>query len=201
MASITGKTWVDGFRGPQIMAADLNKIDVAVGELKPAVDTLQQAVMPVGSIVAYGGTSDVPGWMICDGRYLSRTQYPALYAVLGVAYGTSTTNNFRLPDLRGRAPWGKATSGALGAVGRSGGAETVTLSVSQIPAHNHNATSGGRTMGMWKTNAGGGSQWELLSTSGGSQVSGFEISNTGGGQAHENMPPHVVVGGWIIRVQ
>lgn len=43
----------------------------------------------VGEIVAYGGATAPPGWFLCDGRSLSRSTYPELYAVLGIVYGAS----------------------------------------------------------------------------------------------------------------
>ncbi|MBL9138731.1 MAG: tail fiber protein [Verrucomicrobiales bacterium] len=63
--------------------------------------------MPIGSIVAFaGGTGTVPeaqGWMLCDGRELAVSQYPALHAAIGAGWGASGNGSmFRLPDFRGR---------------------------------------------------------------------------------------------------
>lgn len=60
--------------------------------------------MPTGSIMAFAGPRDkIPsGWLLCDGRQLSRTEYAALYAVIGTSWGHGNgTTSFTLPDLRG----------------------------------------------------------------------------------------------------
>ena len=59
-------------------------------------------VMPVGSIIPYGGTAAPTGWLLCDGSAVSRTTYADLHTAIGTAYGygdNSTT--FNVPDLRG----------------------------------------------------------------------------------------------------
>jgi microcystin-dependent protein len=79
------------------------------------------------------------GWALCNGQALSIAQYTALFAVIGTAYGGNGTTTFNLPDLRGRVPKGMGTGGGLAtyAMGASGGAESVVLSTTQMPAHTH----------------------------------------------------------------
>lgn len=59
--------------------------------------------VPTGTIMAYGGPNAPPGWLVCDGATVSRTQYSELYAVIGnrSGHGDGATT-FHLPDLRGR---------------------------------------------------------------------------------------------------
>ncbi len=73
------------------------------------------------------------GWLACDGRLLLISQNQALYALLGIQYGGDGRTNFALPDLRGRVPvhHGYAKFGA------TGGSEAVTLNEQQMPAHTH----------------------------------------------------------------
>lgn len=61
------------------------------------------ALMPTGSVVAFAGRPDrvPPGWLLCDGRSVTRDAYPALFAAIGTAHGGDGTN-FNLPDYRGR---------------------------------------------------------------------------------------------------
>lgn len=64
-------------------------------------------VLPVGTIIGYIGTSTnwsntAFPWLLCDGSAYERSSYPALYAVFGTTYGTTTSSNFKVPDLRGR---------------------------------------------------------------------------------------------------
>jgi microcystin-dependent protein len=70
------------------------------------VTNLENALCPSGSIIAFGGTNIPAGWLLCDGTALSSSQYPGLYAAIGMNWGsgdisTGGTNNFNLPDLRG----------------------------------------------------------------------------------------------------
>ncbi|MCL2328356.1 MAG: phage tail protein [Bacteroidetes bacterium] len=59
------------------------------------------AAIPPGTIVAFGGTAIPTGWLLCDGRSFNRTAYPALFAAIGTAWGSTSTTTFNIPDLRG----------------------------------------------------------------------------------------------------
>jgi microcystin-dependent protein len=99
--------------------------------------TVPSASMP-GEIKLYAGATAPGGWHLCDGSPLSRADCPDLFSVLGVAYGDGDgSTTFNLPDLRGNTVIGASASHALGA---SGGAESVTLSTSQLPVHTHTAS-------------------------------------------------------------
>lgn len=62
--------------------------------------------VPVGTILAFGGTAVPAGYLACDGSSVSNTAYPALFAVIGTSWGGNGAPNFNLPDLRGRFPRG-----------------------------------------------------------------------------------------------
>jgi microcystin-dependent protein len=95
------------------------------------------AEMP-GEIKLYAGATAPGGWHLCDGSPLSRADCPDLFSVLGVAYGDGDgSTTFNLPDLRGNTVIGASGSHALGT---RGGAESVTLSESQLPVHTHTAS-------------------------------------------------------------
>jgi microcystin-dependent protein len=98
----------------------------------------------IGEISIFAGNFNPLGWAFCQGQLLQISQYSALYALLGNMYGGDGRTNFALPDLRGRSVVGYG-SGAPGRTARNfadyGGVETVILSTSQIPAHNHTAIS------------------------------------------------------------
>lgn len=69
------------------------------GRIKDATGYL----MPVGSVIAYAGATIPEGWLLCDGRYVSRTEYADLYAALGNAWGSGNSpTTFNLPDMRGQ---------------------------------------------------------------------------------------------------
>jgi microcystin-dependent protein len=105
---------------------------------------VRQAVPPPGSLMptlaieAPGG-----GWEMCDGRALSKADYPTLFSILGETYG-ATDDEFNLPDLRGRTVMGRGggTGFELAALV---GAASVNLTVDQLPAHGHDITDPGHT--------------------------------------------------------
>jgi microcystin-dependent protein len=76
------------------------------------------------------------GWHLCDGTLLPIQQNQALYALIGITYG-SGTNMFALPDLRGRTIVGANYTNTNYKLGTKAGLETVVLTTNNIPAHTH----------------------------------------------------------------
>lgn len=83
-------------------------------KLVPVAGATVYADNPIGSIVPYGGSHTPSGWLICDGRSLSKNSYFDLFRVIGYNFGGSDST-FNIPDLRNRAAMGAGTTGALGA--------------------------------------------------------------------------------------
>jgi len=79
------------------------------------------------------------GWMTCAGQILSIAQNSALFSLLGTTYGGDGVTTFALPDLRGRSPIGVGQGPGLSsiALGQISGTENVSLTVGNLPAHNH----------------------------------------------------------------
>ena len=88
----------------------------------------------IAEIRLFAGNFAPRGWAFCQGQILSIAQNTALFSLLGTTYGGNGQTTFALPDLRGRVPL-HATTGFV--QGQSGGAEQVTLTTNQIPAHSH----------------------------------------------------------------
>lgn len=102
--------------------------------------TVSEIGFPVGSIIAYGGLTAPTGWLVCDGSAISRASYAALFAIIGITFGSGNgSTTFNLPDLRGRFPLGKAASGTGSTLGGTGGAIDHTHTG---PSHQHAVTSG-----------------------------------------------------------
>ena len=76
--------------------------------------------VPVGALNPYIGTTPPFGYLICEGQLVSKTLYPELYAICGDTFGTSTSTQFYLPDLRGQTiagyKQGDSDFGTLGAL-------------------------------------------------------------------------------------
>ena len=96
------------------------------------------AAVPTGSMVPFAGSAAPSLFLLCQGQEVSRSTYSDLFAVIGTTYGAGNgSTTFNLPNPTGRVVAGKASSGTFGTLGSSGGAETVTLTSAQIPAHSH----------------------------------------------------------------
>jgi microcystin-dependent protein len=96
----------------------------------------------VGEIRMFGFQRIPVGWQACDGSLLPIDQFSTLYTVIGTAYGGDGTTSFGVPDLRGRIPIHEGTGPGrtTRVLGERSGAEQVTLTVNQIPPHNHLVT-------------------------------------------------------------
>ena len=72
----------------------------------------------VGAVVAFAGSTTPQGWLLCDGSAVSRTDYAALYAVIGTTYGAGDgSSTFNLPNLVDKFVEGSATSGTVKSAG------------------------------------------------------------------------------------
>lgn len=78
------------------------------------------------------------GWALCNGQLLPINQNQALFALFGTTYGGNGQTNFALPDFRSRVP---VHQGAGFTMGQRAGQEAHTLTISEIPAHNHFAVA------------------------------------------------------------
>jgi microcystin-dependent protein len=93
----------------------------------------------IGTILMFAGNFAPRSWALCNGQLMSISQNTALFSILGTTYGGDGVTTFALPDLRGRAPIGMGQGPGLTnrVEGEKGGSESVTLTVSNLPAHNH----------------------------------------------------------------
>ncbi len=88
----------------------------------------------VGEIRMFAGNFAPAGWMFCEGQLLPISENETLFQLIGTTYGGDGQSTFALPDLRGRIPIHQGNGFILA---ESGGAEEITLTVNQIPAHSH----------------------------------------------------------------
>jgi len=93
----------------------------------------------IGQIIQFAGNFAPRGWALCDGQLLPIASYSALFSILGTTYGGDGRTTFGLPDMRGRVSmhWGQGPGLTNRAIGHHSGQESVTLTLQQIPAHNH----------------------------------------------------------------
>src|SRR5437588_12523641 len=96
----------------------------------------------VGEIRMFAGNFAPAGWMFCEGQLLPISEYETLFNLIGTTYGGDGQETFALPDLRGRLPIHFGNGFILA---ETGGAEEITLTVQQIPAHTHPLVDSGDT--------------------------------------------------------
>jgi microcystin-dependent protein len=75
-----------------------------------AIDTLLQALQPIGAMIDFAGAQAPTGWLLCDGTLYSATAYPRLFAVIGNLYGGDGVSTFAVPDARARMTIGVGTT-------------------------------------------------------------------------------------------
>ena len=142
----------------------------------------------------FAGNFAPAGWMFCEGSLLPISEYETLFQLIGTTYGGDGQSTFALPDLRGRIPVHQGSGIVLA---ETGGAEEVTLTVSQIPAHSHPLL--GTTVAASTPNPGNA----LPATGLISELywgdppevncSPLAIGSTGGSQPHTNFQPYLCV--------
>jgi len=172
--------------------------------------------LPVGGVIDFSGATAPAGFVFCYGQELSRTEYSELFDVISTQYGPGNgTTTFNVPDYRGRVGAGKDNMGGSAAsrlttasvngliLGQTGGAETHTLTTGQIPAHNHTLTDPGHSHQQRRgspqgangdgdapfTYEYGSNEYGLTS----SATTGITLASVGGGEAHNNVQPTIVV--------
>lgn len=115
---------------------------------KPIPASQPGDVFPAGVVVDFAGSAAPTGWLICDGSAVSRATYPQLFANIGTTHGAGDgSTTFNLPDCRGKQTVGKHSSGTFVTLGATGGAETSTLGIANMPPHNHGGATGTGTTG------------------------------------------------------
>jgi microcystin-dependent protein len=187
MAQITYDDKVALNENPSV--AEINKVtDDNMNEIKDTINTNT----PVGSISLFAGATAPNGWLICDGSAVSRTTYANLFSVIGTTYGAGDgSTTFNIPDIQNRVPVGLNFSDTdFDTLGKTGGEKEHRLTINEIPSHNHNTVSMcSFPEGVANSRTGYGYNEVALNKS----SYGNTVGNTGGGQAHNNLQPYIVM--------
>ena len=158
------------------------------------VTAINELIQPAGTIIAYAGSTAPDGYMLCDGSAVSRSIYSRLFTAIGTTYGTGDgSTTFNVPNLKGKVVVGYNSSDSdFNSLGNTGGEKTHTLTVDEIPSHDHDiryslegvahSGSGNNIVGKQNT----GDNWDVHDAA------------TGGGQAHNNLQPYIVLN-YIIK--
>lgn len=150
--------------------------------------------LPVGSVIEYPSDKVPDNWLLCNGQAVSRTIYSELFNVLGTTWGTGDgKTTFNLPSKLGLVTVGKNSSDtSFNTLGKKGGEKTHTLTIAEIPSHNHNiSTANGLGNRAW----GYSFNYDSKST-----FHSEGASYVGQNQAHNNLQPYVV-SNFIIKAK
>lgn len=135
-------------------------------------------------------------WAQCNGQILPINQNQSLYSLLGTMYGGDGRTTFALPDLRGRTPVRFDSTYPEGIAGQ-GGTMAQTLTVNQMPAHNHTlvGTTGGDNAGEPDGTSlkgeGQNNEYAAPDATKTVDMDARSLSNQGSGEGHENMQPYL----------
>jgi microcystin-dependent protein len=148
----------------------------------------------VGEIRMFAGNFAPAGWMFCEGQLLPISENETLFQLIGTTYGGDGESTFALPDLRGRIPIHQGNGFILA---ETGGAEEITLTVNQIPAHSHpllaSANNASTANAQGNVLAQTPSYTPYIGAPANSALSPVSVGPVGGSQPHTNFQPYLCV--------
>lgn len=145
-------------------------------------------------------------WAFCNGQLLSIAQNTALFALLGTTFGGNGQTTFALPDFRSRVPIHPGQGPGLSpyVLGQQGGSESVTLTIPQMPAHNHIAQlhASGATGSDGSPTGNYLAENNQYTNSTNTVMNANAVTNSiaGGSQPHPNIQPYLCIN-FIIALQ
>ena len=148
----------------------------------------------VGEIRIFAGNFAPAGWMFCEGQLLPISENETLFNLIGTTYGGDGQNTFALPDLRGRLPIHQGNAFVLA---QTGGVETVTLTLAQLPAHSHaflgSSDVANNSNPENRVVAQASSFFPYLNAPPTVAAAPASAGATGGSQPHDNLQPYLCV--------
>ena len=192
--------------------ADLDLIDQLAFDTQTTANAAKALAdnIVIGEIKMFAGVTPPANWKLCDGTVYLNTDIPLLAPVLNNQFGGVAGTSNAVPDLRSRFPIGYQAGGTL-PIGTMGGEATHVLTTAEMPAHAHTITDPGHVHDIVDNLApgtvfgsyaltGSVNQLQDLDQNTQSATTGITINSTGGGGAHQNMPPFLSLN-FIIKFQ
>lgn len=218
-----GDIWVNTSSGIAFVYYDDGNTAQWMELLSSAVPSVNE-IMPYGTIVQTARLEAPLGWLLCQGQAISRTTYSGLFSAIGTAYGSGDgSTTFNIPNLQNRVPVGKGADAEFNTLGETGGNKTHVLTIDEMPSHTHTQNAHNHTQDPHQHNiqyyspspvptgvsdngwvhpvrnspyASGG---VITNTTATNQSTVATNQNTGGGLAHNNLQPYIVLN-YMIKV-
>ena len=182
---------------------------------------LDRSTLNIGDVKWSVINHDSHGWLICDGRSLSRSDYMDLFEVIGTQFGSVNEDSFNLPDCRSRVIGAIGQGNGLSnrSVGQSIGEETHVLTVSEMPSHDHGGVTSDTSLTItpnsvvtnvssesFRSTTSAGLSWNVISNVSSSSTNTsinpnphhHSVNSQGNNQPHNNMQPTLFIGNVLI---
>lgn len=227
-----GNVWKDGPDGrTPITAAKLTKMEDGIATatstseratqvandtfdslsaVNRSYNAIVDAIVPIGAVLPFYGSRPPKNWLLCYGQEVSRTEYKALFDVIGTGSGSGNgSTTFNVPDLKGKVIYGQGSTDAL-VTGSTVGETHHMLTVNEMPSHGHDIVDSNNQGSNWRAgkantdigwnDASGNGYTYAMST--GSTVADRRpyAKNVGGGQPFP-IRPRGSVASMIIRAK
>lgn len=122
----------------------------SLGAVNRSYNSIYDAIVPIGAVLPYYGSKPPKNWLLCYGQEVSRTEYKALFDVIGTSSGSGDgSTTFNVPDLKGKVIYGQGSTDAL-ITGSTVGETHHTLTVNEMPSHGHELVDSNNQNSNWR---------------------------------------------------
>lgn len=179
-ANISGTA--TGLEGLDATVSELNFMSGVTSNVQTQLGNKTDKI--AGIVHQYAGANAPDGYLLCDGSFYRTDEYTELFDAIGFTYGESGSGvnlMFAVPNLATRVPVGVGSGYVLGS---TGGEAKHTLTVNELPKHDHGA--------VYTGNADAANKKYAWYTTTGDKI-GYQAMESGSGAAHNNMQPYIAL--------